>query len=373
MLDGKYEITSERELGERVTLFGATAPDGTALSIYWYDLETPADERAFERYRALLRQLRRAGHAAIYDLVSRPGAHYVAWRPPGEADAPPGTTELTGIATVLEAHGRDLNEAAIYSRPDAAPQVYALAFAELPNAPAPVSEATPSTPALPKGVDNLWITVAKSCWTTFRPWSLGGVLALLGVLFLLLGLARSLPDELVEVPQVRGEEVNAALATLREAGFGAAPVGLTSPRPAGTVLEVQPAAGTPLRPGRTLSVRYALPAGRAPGAAPGIVGSTLAQAEAKLIEAGFLLGDVAHSYSGEPAGTVLAQVPAPLAAAAPGERFVLLVSDGPRGDQTFLPDLRGSTLEHALHARVRGLRAGSFGRRRAVHGGQRPH
>ena len=75
MLDGKYEITSERDLSPRETLFGATAPDGTALHICWYDLNGAEDERSFERYRTLLRQLRREGYAAIYDLIARPGAH----------------------------------------------------------------------------------------------------------------------------------------------------------------------------------------------------------------------------------------------------------------------------------------------------------
>ena len=121
MLDGKYEITSERELGERVTRFGATAPDGTALTISWYELETPADEHAFEQYRTLLRQLRRRGHAAIFDLVSRPGAHYVAWRLPEDVGALPvmAGAEVGALEEVLSAYKRTLTEASIYAPPDA--------------------------------------------------------------------------------------------------------------------------------------------------------------------------------------------------------------------------------------------------------------
>lgn len=343
MLDGRYEITSERELGGRETLFGATAPDGTALSINWYDLGTPVEERAFEQYRALLRQLRRSGHAAVYDLVSRPGAHYVAWRVPGETGAQPvAGKELDAIEEILAAYDRRLTEAQVCAVPGAPPQVYALSFSA---AGAAVTSSTPEPAAVRPAPPR---SRRVSTWAAFRPWAPACILGLLGVFFLLLSLAQLLQPALVSVPDVRGQEINIALKRLHDAGFRSAPVPLTSSRPAGEVLEVRPEAGTSLRPGRTLSVRYALPAGQSPEVAPGVVGTTLTRAETMLSEAGFRVGEVARSYSRAPRGTVIAQIPAAAAPAAQGGHFVLLVSNGPLGEATFVPDLTGLPLEDAL-------------------------
>ena len=93
----------------------------------------------------MLRQLRRRGHAAIFDLVSRPGAHYVAWRLPGDVGALPvmAGAELGTIEEVLSAYERSLGEASIYAPPDALAQVYALEFAALPTAALPPGQATP--------------------------------------------------------------------------------------------------------------------------------------------------------------------------------------------------------------------------------------
>jgi beta-lactam-binding protein with PASTA domain len=344
VLDGKYEITSQRELSARETLFGATAPDGTALQISWYDLQGAEDERAFERYRALLRELRRAGYAAIYDLVARPGAHYVAWRVPDDGAVPVtgDRGDLEPIVEVLAAHGRTLGEARVCARLEGPPQVYALAFGAEPGPAGAVTAAAPSAPP-PKAVKGLW-----TVWRRVRPWALGSVLALTGVLLLLLSAARQVPNRLVSVPDVRGQNVNAALQTLYEAGFSTVPVALISARPAGEVLEVSPEVGTPLRPGRTLSVRYALPAGRAPERVPAVTGVPLARAEAVLGEAGLAVGDVARSYSGAEAGTVIGQTPAAQTFAARGGRVGLLVSDGPHGALTLLPDLTSLAVEDAL-------------------------
>jgi beta-lactam-binding protein with PASTA domain len=352
VLDGKYEITSEQEVSSRETLFGATAPDGTALRISWYDLSSAEDEGAFERYRALLRQLKRAGHAAVYDLVARPGAHYVAWRVPGEAGRVPvdgGKTDLGPIEKLLADYGRTLAEAHICTGENAAPQVYALAFqsaATEPETALPASTGAPRT--VPEAVDNLWITLRTTLLQRLGPWLPGAVLALSGGLLLLLSTERLLQNRLVSVPDVRGQQVNQALGALYRAGFSTTPVALASARPAGEVLEVSPPVGTPLRPGRTLSVRYALPAGRAPELVPAVLGATLERAEAALEGAGFAVGEVALSYSSAPTGTVVAQTPAAEALAAQGSRIGLLVSDGPRGTLTFLPDLTGLPQEDAL-------------------------
>ncbi len=364
MLDGKYEITSQRELSPRETLFGATAPDGTAVQINWFDLGGAADERDFERYRALLRALHRGGHAAIYDLVARPGAHYVAWRVPDSVSIGNEVSKQLGketgerigeeaaapIAALLASHERSLAEAHICARPGAPPQVYALPFSSVapgnaaPSLALPVSLPVSSEPTPGKPVDNLWISRLQQ----LRPWALGSVLGLSGVLLLLLSAERQLTNRLVSVPEVRAQNVNEALASLYQAGFSTATVALTSARPAGEVLEVSPAVGTPLRPGRTLSVRYALPAGRSPERVPVVTAMTTARAETVLREAGFGVGNVARSYSDAEAGTVVSQAPFGDTLAARGGRVALLVSDGLRGTMTLLPDLTGLSQEDAL-------------------------
>ena len=96
VLDSKYEILSQRTLSDEETVFDAVAPDGTALRIAWFELATPQEELQFERYRQLLRKLERKGLAAIHDIVSRPGTHYVAWYTPntGWGKASPELEEL---------------------------------------------------------------------------------------------------------------------------------------------------------------------------------------------------------------------------------------------------------------------------------------
>jgi hypothetical protein len=87
VIDSKYEILAQEPLGEGQTLFDAVAPDGTALRIIWFDLATPQQEMQFETYRQLLRKLEKQNLAAIFDIVSRPGAHYVAWYVPSNGKA----------------------------------------------------------------------------------------------------------------------------------------------------------------------------------------------------------------------------------------------------------------------------------------------
>lgn len=340
MLDGKYEITSERELDARTTLFAATAPDGTALHICWYDLHGPDEERNFESYRILLRQLRREGYAAIYDLVARPGAYYVAWHIP-EGSAPPQPERLAAIEAILERHGRTLERTRICSSSSTPGQVFELPFNSAANVASPFL-APLMVPSRP--VDNLWTRL----WLAFRPWAVGCVLALLGVLFALLGIQRTLDSRLIDVPDVRGEPIGTALASLYGAGFTTEAIPLRSSRLPGTVIDLNPAVGTLLRPGRTLSVSYALSAGRPAKAVPSITSRRIEQAEVVLNEAGFELGDVARVANRAPRGTIIAQNPGENTQVAEGARVQILLSTGPAPSLTFLPDLTGLALEDAL-------------------------
>ncbi|HHO56362.1 MAG TPA: hypothetical protein ENK21_08215, partial [Trueperaceae bacterium] len=79
LLDGKYEIVSQKIINSRETIFKALAPDGNSLKIIWYEFDNFADEQQFEIFRKLIRKLRKENLAAVYDIVSRPRANYIAW------------------------------------------------------------------------------------------------------------------------------------------------------------------------------------------------------------------------------------------------------------------------------------------------------
>jgi beta-lactam-binding protein with PASTA domain len=364
MLDGKYEITAEREITPHSTLFGGTAPDGTAVQIVWYDLQHPDDERAFEGYRTALRALKRQGLAAVYDLVARPGAYYVAWL------APPGTARLPVAA--LDAATRDalgaalpphcsLNDADIRSDGAGGIKLYGLPFA-LPSAAlspqrgvSPAETRTVTTPPPPARAH-------APCWDV-RPALLGLTLALTGCWLLLLSFYRTVQTATVAVPELRGEEVNRAAAALHTLGLAVAaiPVAHLDAPPentaAGTVLELAPPAGTLLRPGRTVALLYAPPDNPSPQTVPELRGQSLAEAERTLAAQGLSVGDVARVYADAPLGTVLAPSPAVGAPAPANGNVALLVSNGPKREMTFLPDLTGLPLADALTlAQLAGLK-----------------
>jgi len=334
VLDGKYEIISQRDLSPRGTLFEATAPDGTAVHLAWYDLTTPEEEAAFERYRALLRQLRRCERAAIYDLVARPGAHYVAWRVP-TLPRPAEEGELAEVRRILEVHGKRLEDAQVCAEGGKA-KVYALAFEEAPRPAPPASSERPPQRS----------TRRPEALSPYLP---GLVLALVGISLLVFSFDRFVSGELITVPEVRGAEVNGAAQKLYALGFNVAPVAFASQGRPGRVVEVHPPAGSQLRVGRTLTLRYALPPDQlAPVRVPDTRGQELGEAERLLTARGLNVGHVARIYSETQVDRVIGQSPPARATAPEGSDVALLVSRGPKGEETFLPNLVGLPLEEAL-------------------------
>ncbi len=341
MLDGKYEIISQRPLGPRSTLFDATAPSGAAVRVAWYDLEA-AEEAAFERYRKLLRKLKREEVAAIYDLVSRPGAHYVAWYvPPGDCGGEPSED----VAHLLESHGWSSEDAHVCADKNGAHKVYGLAFgrAELN----PLRSATPSArTAQPVATTPPEERRGRALAPWLIPWLPGALLALLGVVLLAVSLYRPLERAFVVVPNLRGQEVEEALSVLQASGLGTSSSPVSSDERTGQVLSSEPPPGTQLRPGRTVHLRYALPPGQlAPTDVPDLSGLSVGEAERRLVAAGLELGDLSRVHSEVPSGEVVAQ--SWEGQAPTGSAVHLLVSEGPQGDLTFLPDLTGMALADA--------------------------
>ncbi len=348
MLDGKYEIISQRPLGPNSTLFDATAPNGAAVRVAWYSLEA-AEEAEFERYRTLLRKLKRGERAAIYDLVSRPGAHYVAWLvPPENCSGDDGEQE--GIAHLLESHGWALEDAHLCADKEDGKEgvkVYGLAFERSEALNHPAVAVRPQQPHRAQSVTAQEQKRRLTAWSIgTKPWLPGTILALLGMVLLASSFYRPLNREFIVVPNVRGQEVTEALSALQQLGLNTSSSPVSSSESIGQVLSSEPSAGAQLRPGRTVHLRYALPPGQlAPTDVPGLNGLSAREAEQQLAAAGLALGELSRIHSASPSGEVIAQSwegQAPI-----GSAVDLLVSEGPQGELTFLPDLTGMTLAEA--------------------------
>lgn len=344
LLDGKYEIISQTTVGQGRTLVEATAPDGTLVRIEWFELE-PAKEGAFERYRRLLKRLKREGKAAVYDVISRPGAHYVAWE--GAADGQPQAHDAA-IEAALRDDGFDV-AAADVRRSGRTVRLYGLSWdggtpvQQHHVAPEPVPRRNPSAPG----------ALAR-----FAPWALTLLLMVASVALLDGGFLRRTNSRTVQVPDVVGQNVNDAQRELAKRDLKPNPTPLESSSPAGTVLSVQPTSGTELRPGRTVQLSYALPQGQlARTQVPQLVGQSYPdQVTSALLSAGLDLGTIARIHASTPAGVVLAQSVPSGSKLAQGQPVDVLISLGPVQQQTFLPKLVGLSVDDARYlAGVAGL------------------
>ncbi|CAN5689563.1 hypothetical protein BH23DEI1_BH23DEI1_18940 [soil metagenome] len=353
LLDGKYEILSERALAHGATRFEATSPQGERVRVDWYDVAA-GDEAAFERYRRLLKALARAGDAAVLDVVSRPGARYVAWR-----IAPPDLPAATAapITEAIVAAGLDPARADL-RRDGRAVQLFDLPFGAGSAAgrsvtPVPMAEGAERAP--------------RTLAARFRrvrlgddavAWAVTTCLLLLATAAFATGFAARANDRLVYVPELVGASVHGAAERLAALGLRVESVAVASDDAVGEVLALDPAAGAALRPGRSVRLTYAVSPGRlAPVTVPELVG--LGDVDTAVVElevAGLVLGRVARVHADAPPGTVLAQSVPPGNGLGQGQRIDLLTSLGPRPETTFLPGLVGLDVEDARYlATVAGL------------------
>lgn len=375
LLDGRYEVIGQHALEGGVTLFQATAPDGAPLRIEWFEV-APDQEGDFEAYRRLLRRLKRAGVAAVHDVIARPGAHYVAWEvPPSQASpAAAGGGSLagaqapglpSGLAEELAAAGYSLDAADLRRLPTRPPRValYGLTFgaaasprpatAPTTGAATPERPLRPPEPPLERGAR--WV---GSLSPRALSWTLALVLAGGALVIAAAKFWSSRVDAVVTVPEVVGRDAQAAALTLRQLGLGVSGDPIVSDEPAGTVLAVEPVAGTNLRPGRSVLLRYALPAGGLGGLeVPSLLGMAYrGEVEQALERAGLRLGEVARVHAPSPAGTVIGQDVDPGSRIGAGDAVTVLVSMGPQPVLTFVPDLVGSTVDAAMAvAQVAGI------------------
>jgi serine/threonine-protein kinase len=112
------------------------------------------------------------------------------------------------------------------------------------------------------------------------------------------------------------------------------------------VLEQMPPAGAAVRRGR--KVKLVLSLGGKVLRVPDFVGRPARTAAIELRQQGLFPGDEVHVYSyDQPAGRVIAQVPASDASVVPSSRVWRLVSDGPAPAAWVMPDLTGKARQEA--------------------------
>jgi beta-lactam-binding protein with PASTA domain len=197
---------------------------------------------------------------------------------------------------------------------------------------------------------------------TGRVWGAGKLLVLLALLALTYGVSFGMAMRLalrtrdVRVPDLLGRSVNQASTALTELGL---PLKVEESRrsdpkvAAGLILAQDPLAGSTAR--RPRSVKVWLSAGPTVSRVPAVVGLTERTAQLRLEGEGIgIRGLAAVKSSAFPAGVIVAQNPAPGAAA---DTVSLLVNRGERGATYVMPDLIGVNAQQAAEVlRGRGFR-----------------
>ena len=180
----------------------------------------------------------------------------------------------------------------------------------------------------------------------------GGTFVLFGVA----GLQVALRFREVGVPDLGGQTVEEATATLSDAGLALRiePLSRIHPTiPASHVAEQDPPAGLTTRSRR--NVKVWLSSGPSAGSVPTLIGQSERGARARLQEDGFGLRHISEIRSGRyPSDAVVAQEPPPLGAAG---SVSVLINRGERGAVYVMPDLIGVHGRSAAEVlRVRGFR-----------------
>lgn len=198
---------------------------------------------------------------------------------------------------------------------------------------------------------------------TTRVWGAGKLLVLAGglaltyVLFAAVGMRLALKTREVIVPTLAGRTVNEATALLTDAGLNLKVEEgrrLDPKVPAGQIVTQDPVPG--IRTRRERSVKVWVSGGPRSMTVPALGGESERTAQLRLQQEGLALSTMAEIRSADfPAGTIVAQSPAPKSNAA---QVALLVNRGERGARYVMPDLIGVNGERAADLlRARGFRA----------------
>jgi beta-lactam-binding protein with PASTA domain len=335
LIDGKYRVYAEHVYDGQRTLLDAKTSDGTWVTITWYRLPL-AQEDAFERYRILLKGLKRKRLAAVHDVVSRPGAHYVVWARPDNTTSQPvaGGDKLTSaryeaLKDMLAAHQRNLADALLRrDKRTGDLMLYGLGWQ------AGSAAETGHVRRLP------WWQRGWQYITPNFDWLIAFALSGLGVLLLLTAVRTQAPW--VVIPELRGQQINTAADQLYSLGLQTVLEAVPSTEPAGQVIEARPIAGNQLRAGREITLRYALPAAQlSPQTVPELRGLSLDEARTTLQQQGLELGRLLETHADIQPDTIIAQASSSQTTLPQGSTVDVLVSLGPASALTVLPDLRG--------------------------------
>ena len=199
-------------------------------------------------------------------------------------------------------------------------------------------------------------TVTRRVWTAGKYLMILGLLAITFVVSFGTAMRLALRTRDVRVPDLQGRTVNQASGALSDLGL---PLKVEDARrtdpsvAAGLILAQEPAAGSTAR--RPRSVRVWLSSGPSVSRVPAVVGLTERTAQLRLEAEGVAIGELAVVRSSTfPAGTVVAQTPAPGQAA---DTVAILVNEGERGETYVMPDLIGVNAgQAAALLRARGFR-----------------
>lgn len=360
LIDGKYQVLRELSRQGQVTLYEVSAAAGVHRRVSWYEVGTPSDRQDFHTYRAALRSVAPAG---LTDVVARPGAYYAVWQtvegvPLADALAQPVrrqelVDQLETLANRLGRHGFALSDAQILVQGDQ-PVV-----ADLPLRPPRSAEeiAALNAPLLAQlhgGKRRPRREKRPGAWLTFVP----GLLFLGGAAWFGSEAVRIfLNPPVADVANVQNKDARSATKALIGSGFQVEYTYSESGGvPIGTVLRQEPAPGTSLPLGRTVSLAINRPQ---PLVVPKLEDMTVPQAKDALKDYALSIGKVVKvdgTVSKTPEGRIVAQIPAAGASTQRGQPIQVMVSTGVRAEQTWIPDLRGMTFDEAReYARAAGL------------------
>lgn len=195
----------------------------------------------------------------------------------------------------------------------------------------------------------------SATWFSFRflgwcvRWTFAGMLflAVMGASAYLVFNEAIKSGDYVLVPDVTGLPITRAANVLFEAGLelGAQKQIVSDRVPEYHVIVQRPSPNHVVRAGRKVSL--SISAGRQHEDTPNFVGKSLDQALLDLEGTRLRAGSVARLSSAAPVDTILAQDPEARAQISSGSEIHLLVSDGPKMKQIFMPDILGHPIEKA--------------------------
>ncbi len=362
LLDSQYKVLSEKILDSHLTLFEALDQEDKAIYVLWYSLYNLEEENAFEEYRQLLRFLKGKNLAAIHNLVARPGAHYVAWYKPS-----PSSKSLKNIKSVsedieeiLKTQKREISEAQVYMDADGIARVYMLPFCP------PIELDTPKLknqkPQLTTLIESHTRHKAPhplvQFWRFINTYLPAFIMFCLGISLLWLSFRDYINIPTLQVPEVIGKPVEEAVKELHSLGFKLNVKAVPNNELAGKVLSITPPEASWLRKGQEIHLQYGFSKNQLPvKQVPELAGfKDVNVVRSLLTEAGLKLGKIIPVATNIEKNTVIAQ--SYLAGESLSENGLvdIIISDGPKGRYSYMPDLRGLLLEEARSfARLIGL------------------